>query len=195
MDRLHAFRRRAVGRERLDAFAPVRRESHDVDERLDLWAVSGLADHNAAPRMADQSGRTLLGFQYLDHTHVLPVSRQAKLLGISRSSGYYLPRAVSDADLTLMHRIDELPLEHPFAGALMLVRILRRESFVVGRKHVSTLMKRMSVDALYRKRNTSRKHPAHKIWPYLLRHRKIERSNEVWRSTRRTFRWRGASSI
>jgi len=79
-----------------------------------------------------------------------------------------------------MSRIDELHLEHPFAGARMLVRLLRRENFVVGRKHVSTLMKRMGVEALYRKPNTSRKHAAHKIWPYLLRSRKIERSNEVW---------------
>jgi putative transposase len=116
----------------------------------------------------------------IDRTHVLPVSRQAKLLGVSRSSVYYQPRPVSDADLALMRRIDELHLEHPFAGARMLVRLLRRESFVIGRKHVSTLMKRMGVEALYRKPNTSRKHAAHKIWPYLLRNRKIERSNEVW---------------
>jgi putative transposase len=116
----------------------------------------------------------------IDRTHVLPVSRQAKLLGVSRSSVYYLPRAVSDAALALMRRIDELHLEHPFAGARMLGRMLRREGYVVGRKRVSTLMKRMGVEALYRKPNTSRKHAAHKIWPYLLRNRKIERSNEVW---------------
>jgi putative transposase len=116
----------------------------------------------------------------IDRTHALPVSRQARLVGMSRSSAYYLPRAFSDADLTLMRRIDELHLEHPFAGARMLVRMLRREGLVAGRKHVSTLMKRMGVEALYRKPNTSRKHAAHKIWPYLLRNRKIERSNQVW---------------
>ncbi|ASW04312.1 hypothetical protein CJU94_39890 (plasmid) [Paraburkholderia aromaticivorans] len=80
----------------------------------------------------------------------------------------------------LMRRIDELHLEHPFAGARMLARMLRREGFVAGRKHVGTLMKRMGVEALYRKPNTSRRHAAHKIWPYLLRNRRIERSNQVW---------------
>jgi putative transposase len=114
----------------------------------------------------------------MDRTHALPVARQAKLIGISRSSVYYVPRASSDADLALMRRIDELHLEHPVAGARMLVRMLRREGFEVGRKH--TLMKRMGIEALYRKPNTSRKHAAHKIWPYLLRTRKIERSNQVW---------------
>lgn len=69
---------------------------------------------------------------------------------------------------------------HPFAGARMLGWMLRREGYAVGRKHVSTLMKCMGVEALYRKPNTSRKHAANKIWPYLLRNRKIERSNEVW---------------
>jgi putative transposase len=116
----------------------------------------------------------------IDRTHALPVSRQARLVGMSRSSAYYLPRAFSDADLAIMRRIDELHMEHPFAGARMLVRMLRREGFVAGRKRVSTLMKRMGVEALYRKPNTSRKHAAHKIWPYLLRNRKIERSNQVW---------------
>jgi putative transposase len=62
----------------------------------------------------------------IDRTHALPVSRQARLLGMSRSSAYYLPRAFSDADLALMRRIDLLHLEHPFAGARMLVRMLRR---------------------------------------------------------------------
>jgi putative transposase len=116
----------------------------------------------------------------IDRTHALPVSRQARLVGMSRSSAYYLPRAFSDADLAIMRRIDELHMEHPLAGARMLVRMLRREGLVAGRKHVSTLMKRMGVEALYRKPNTSRKHAAHKIWPYLLRNRKIERSNQVW---------------
>jgi transposase InsO family protein len=90
----------------------------------------------------------------------------------------YLPRAFSDADLALMRRIDPLHLEHPFSGARMLM--LRREGLVAGRKHVSTLMRRMGIEALYRKPNTSRKHAAHKVWPYLLRNRKIERSDQVW---------------
>jgi putative transposase len=116
----------------------------------------------------------------IDRDHALPVTQQVRLVGISRSSAYYRPRAVSEADLKLMRRIDELHLEHPFAGARMLVRLLRRESIKVGRRHVGTLMKRMGIEALYRKPNTSRKHAAHRIWPYLLRHRKIDRSNQVW---------------
>ena len=116
----------------------------------------------------------------IDREHALPVSRQVKLVGIARSSAYYQPRPVSDADLKLMRRIDELHLEHPFAGARMLARLLRREGIQVGRRHVGTLMKRMGIEALYRRPNTSRKHAAHKIWPYLLRERKIDRANQVW---------------
>jgi putative transposase len=108
------------------------------------------------------------------------VARQASLVGISRSSVYYVPRGVSETELALMRRIDELHLEHPFAGTRMLARLLRREGLEVGRKHVGTLMRRIGIEALYRKPNTSRKHAAHKIWPYLLRHRKIDRSNQVW---------------
>jgi putative transposase len=116
----------------------------------------------------------------IDRAHPLPVSRQVKLVGISRSSAYYAPSPVSAADLALMRRIDELHLEHPFAGARMLMRLLKRESIAVGRKHVGTLMRKMGIEALYRKPNLSRKHLAHKIWPYLLRDRKIERSNQVF---------------
>ena len=79
-----------------------------------------------------------------------------------------------------MRRIDELHLEHPFAGARMLMRLLEREGIAIGRKHVGTLMRKMGIEALYRKPNLSRKHLAHKIWPYLLRDRKIERSNQVF---------------
>jgi putative transposase len=99
----------------------------------------------------------------IDRDHALPVTQQARLVGISRSSAYYQSRGVSEADLKLMRRIDELHLEHPFAGARMLARLLHREAIKVGRRHVSTLMKRMGVEALYRKPNTSRKHAAHRI--------------------------------
>jgi putative transposase len=116
----------------------------------------------------------------IDRAHPLPVCRQVKLVGISRSSAYYTPSPVSAEDLALMRRIDELHLEHPFAGARMLMRLLKREGIVVGRKHVGTLMRKMGIEALYRKPNLSRKHLAHKIWPYLLRDRKIERSNQVY---------------
>jgi putative transposase len=112
--------------------------------------------------------------------HDLSVKRQAQLLGISRGSVYYLPRAVSPADLALMREIDELHLEHPFAGARMLRDMLRAKGFEVGRKHVATLMKRMGIEALYRRPNTSRKHPQNPIYPYLLRGLTIDRPNHVW---------------
>ena len=93
---------------------------------------------------------------------------------------YYLPRPVSESDLALMRRIDALHLEHPFMGARMLRDSLRREGFVVGRKHVATLMARMGVEPLYRRPRTTRKHPGHQVYPYLLRDLAIERPNQAW---------------
>jgi putative transposase len=116
----------------------------------------------------------------IDRGHELSVSRQAQLLELPRSTVYYLPKPTSSDDLALMRRIDELHLEHPFAGARMLRDLLRHEGRWVGRKHVGSLMARMGIEALYRRPNTSRKHPAHRIYPYLLRDRAIERPNEVW---------------
>jgi len=108
------------------------------------------------------------------------LNRQAELVGISRGNVYYLPRAVSEADERLMRRIDGLNLEHPFAGSRMLRDMLGREGLHVGRRHVGTLMRRMGIQALYRKPNTSKKQPGHKIYPYLLRGVKIDRANQVW---------------
>ena len=116
----------------------------------------------------------------IDRHHRLPLARQAQALGLSRSSVYYLPRLVSAADLALMRRMDELHLEHPFAGSRMLRDLLHREGIAVGRKHVGTLMRRMGLEALYRKPNTSRRHPAHRIYPYLLRGLKVTAPNQVW---------------
>ena len=79
-----------------------------------------------------------------------------------------------------MRRIDELHLEHPFAGSRTLRDLLRLEGHRIGRKHVATLMARMGIEALYRKPNTSRRHPGNAIYPYLLRDRAIEQANEVW---------------
>ena len=110
----------------------------------------------------------------------LSVSRQAILLGISRGSVYYQPRPVSDADLKLMHRIDKLHTAFPFAGSRMLQGLLVQEGFKVGRLHVATLMKRMGIEALYRKPNTSKPAPGHKIYPYLLRNLAITRPNQFW---------------
>ena len=116
----------------------------------------------------------------IDREHALPVVQQARLVGIARSSVYYEPRPVSETDLKLMRRIDELHLEFPFAGARMLARLLRRDGIKVGRRHVSTLMKRMGIEALYCKPNASRRDKQHKIWPYLLRGMTINRANQVW---------------
>ena len=98
----------------------------------------------------------------IDREHALSITQQAEALGISRGSVYYLPRPVSDADLKLMRRIDELHLEYPFAGARMLRDLLRTEGYKAGRKHIGTLMAKMGIEALYRRPNTSRAHPAQK---------------------------------
>ena len=116
----------------------------------------------------------------IDRSHDLPITRQAKVLGISRGSVYYLPRPVSAADLALMRRMDELHLDFPFAGSRMLRDLLGGEGFKVGRRHVATLMKRMGIEAIYRKPNTSKPAPGHKIYPYLLRKLPVTRPNQVW---------------
>ena len=116
----------------------------------------------------------------IEPAHDLPVARQAKVLNLSRSSVYYRPRPVSPKDLALMRRIDELHLERPFAGSRMLRDFLQREGVAVGRRHVATLMRRMGIEAIYRRRNSSKPAPGHKIYPYLLRDVKVERPNQVW---------------
>jgi putative transposase len=116
----------------------------------------------------------------IDSTHELSVTRQAELLDISRSSVYYLPRAVSPADLLLMRRIDELHLNFPFAGTRMLRDMLKREGFKIGRTHVRTLMGKMGITAIYCQRSTSAPHPDHEIHPYLLKNLSIDRPNQVW---------------
>ena len=116
----------------------------------------------------------------IDRDHGLSVSRQAKALGISRGSIYYLPRPTPAADLALMRRMDELHLEYPFAGSRMLRGLLRQEGHDVGRLHVATLMKKLGIEATYRRPNTSKPAPGHKIYPYLLRNLGVVRPNQVW---------------
>ena len=116
----------------------------------------------------------------IDREHDLPITRQVRALGISRGSVYYLPRPVPAADLAVMRRMDELHLEFPFAGSRMLRDLLNREGTRIGRRHVATLMRRMGIEALYRKPNTSKPAPGHKIYPYLLRGMTIDRPNQVW---------------
>ena len=116
----------------------------------------------------------------IDREHDLPIVKQAEVLNISRSSVYYLPRPVSAADLALMRRIDELHLELPFAGSRMLRGLLVAEGRKTGRRHVKTLMRRMGIEALYRRPRTTKPEPGHKIHPYLLRGMTITRPNHVW---------------
>ena len=116
----------------------------------------------------------------IDPAHPLPIVRQAQLLELSRASVYYRPQPTSDADLALMRRIDELHLEHPFAGSRMLRDLLNREGFAVGRKRVTTLMRKMGIEALYRKPRTSGRDREHPVFPYLLRGLTIDRPNQVW---------------
>jgi putative transposase len=116
----------------------------------------------------------------IDRQHELPITRQAKSLKISRGSVYYLPRPVSAADLAIMRRMDELHLEFSFAGSRMLRDLLNAEDIKIGRRHVATLMKRMGITALYRKPNTSKPAPGHKVYPYLLRNLAVTQPNQVW---------------
>ena len=116
----------------------------------------------------------------IDRAHKLPLARQAKAVGISRGSIYYRPRSVGEAGLGLMRRIDELHLEYPFAGSRMMRGLLRQEGLSCGRRHIATLMRRMGIEALYRKPNTSRRRPGHTVYPYLLRGLEVSRPNQVW---------------
>jgi len=116
----------------------------------------------------------------IDREHDLPIARQAGILRISRGSVYYLPRPVPDADLAIMQRLDRLHLEFPFAGSRMLRGLLAAEGCKIGRRHVKTLMRRMGIEALYRRPRTTKPEPGHKVYPYLLRGLGIERPNQVW---------------
>jgi putative transposase len=116
----------------------------------------------------------------IDRDHKLSLVRQAKALGISRGSVYYLPQPTSETDLKLMRRMDELHLEYPFAGSRMLRGLLGQEGHDVGRLHVATLMKKMGIEALYRRPNTSKPAPGHKVYPYLLRNLPVVRPNQAW---------------
>jgi putative transposase len=116
----------------------------------------------------------------IDRTHDLPLARQAALLRLSRSSLYYEPQPVPEAELAIMRRIDALHLDYPFAGSRMLRDLLRGESVIIGRGKVRAMMRRMCIEALYRRPNTSKPCPGHKIYPYLLRGLAVERANQVW---------------
>ena len=116
----------------------------------------------------------------IDPEHDLPIQKQAEVLQISRSSVYYQPRPVSQTDLWLMRLIDELHLNYPFAGSRMLRDLLWQQGLAVGRRHIRTLMRKMAIEAIYRRPNTSKPAPGNRIYPYLLRGLAITRPNQVW---------------
>ena len=101
----------------------------------------------------------------INRTHGLPIIRQCQLLDLSRATVYYQPMPVSASELALRRRIDELHLASPFAGTRMLRGLLRRDGHAIGLQHVATLMRRMGIEAVYRKPNTSQRHRAHAVYP------------------------------
>lgn len=116
----------------------------------------------------------------IDRSHDLPVVRQCQILDIARSTAYYRPRLVSQENLALMRRLDELHLEYPFMGSRALRKQLKREGCLVGRGRIVRLMRLMGIQAVCRKMNTSKPHPSHPVYPYLLRDMVIDRPNQVW---------------
>ncbi len=112
--------------------------------------------------------------------HILPLTRQSKILELSRSSLYYKAVPFNARDLELMKLIDEIHLKYPFYGSRSIRDELQGQGYKIGRKHVGTLMKKMGIEALYQKPRLSKPHPGHKIYPYLLRGVEITRANQVW---------------
>ena len=112
----------------------------------------------------------------------LSISRQCKILDVNRSSYYYRPKPIKQEDLDLMRKIDELYLENPSSGSRTIRRQLKRQGMIVSRKRIQRLMRLMGIEAVYPKPNTSRPHPQHKVYPYLLRDLTINRPNQVWAS-------------
>jgi hypothetical protein len=117
----------------------------------------------------------------VDHDDpVVPIVAQCRLLKVARSSWYYRPAPVSADDLAVMRRMDELHLAWLFYGSRRMTAVLRREGWPVNRKRIKRLMRIMALEAIYQMPNTSRKHPDHKVYPYLLRGLVIDRPNQVW---------------
>jgi putative transposase len=105
---------------------------------------------------------------------------KTQLLDISRGTVYYQPKPISPRDQMLINRIDRLHLEFPFAGARMLRDLLRQEDHKVGRSKIARLMRLMDIEALYRKPKTTKRHPDHKVYPYLLRNLAVTRLYQAW---------------
>ena len=116
----------------------------------------------------------------IDKEHILPVTKQCHILDICRSGVYYIPAPVSDKDKELMRLIDEIHLEEPYLGSRGIKGALRIRGCNAGRIHVRTLMRKMGIEAIYKKPRLSKPHPEHKTYPYLLRGLDITEANAVW---------------
>ena len=116
----------------------------------------------------------------IDKEHPLPVTAQCRTLKLSRSGIYYTPVPVSDTDRGLMRMIDEIHLELPYLGSRGIRSELKNRGHKAGRIHVRTLMRKMGIEAVYKKPRLSKPHPGHRIYPYLLKGLDITRANHVW---------------
>lgn len=110
----------------------------------------------------------------------LSIRRQCELIGLTRSTWYYEPARESELNLTLMRLIDDIYMEMPEFGYRRITEVLQRAGYQVNRKRIARLMRKMGLQALFPRKNTSKRHPNHKIWPYLLRDRVIQYPDEVW---------------
>jgi putative transposase len=118
----------------------------------------------------------------INREHTLPLLQQCHILSLSRSGIYYVPVPVSDKDRQLMRLIDEIHLEEPYLGTRGIRNELWNKGHKIGRSHVRTLMRKMGVEALYRKPRLSKPHPGHTIYPYLLKGLTITEGNKAWAS-------------
>lgn len=116
----------------------------------------------------------------INKEHPLSITKQCHVLELSRSSVYYIPALVSDKNAELMRLIDEIHLEQPYLGSRGMKCELRSRGHNIGRIHVRTLMRKMGIEALYKKPRLSKPHPDHKVYPYLLRGLDITEANSVW---------------
>ena len=112
--------------------------------------------------------------------HKLSLRRQCALLTLARSNLYYEPKGESAENLRFMEIIDKQFLETPWYGSRQMARLMKRHDHKCGRHRVRRLMRLMRLMPIYQEPNTSKKHPQHKIWPYLLRNVVIDRPNQVW---------------
>jgi putative transposase len=110
----------------------------------------------------------------------LSIRKQCEFLQLHRANLYYAPVKPSEETLRIMHRIDEIFTESPFFGSRKILEGLQREGFSIGRERVQSLMRKMGLIAIYPKPNLSKKHPEHKVYPYLLTNVKIVRPHQVW---------------